>query len=64
VTAMVQPSRAVALLESRKATLQAMVKERFHVARERGTEPDVTQLSASLRQVKRSLAAMSHYGSV
>jgi hypothetical protein len=34
VTAMVQPSRAVALLEGRKATLEAMVVERHRAARE------------------------------
>jgi hypothetical protein len=52
---MVQPSRAVPLLEGRKATLQAMIAERHRQARECGTRADVRQLSASLRQVKRSL---------
>jgi hypothetical protein len=47
----------VGLLEGRKATLQAMLAERFRQARESGRQADVTQLSASLRQVKRSLKA-------
>jgi hypothetical protein len=57
MTAVLQPSRAVALLESRKATLEAMIRDRFSVARERGTVADVRMLSSTLRQVKASLKA-------
>jgi len=55
--AALQGKGMVTLLESRKATLQAMICERFRQARERGTKADVKQLSASLRQVKASLKA-------
>jgi hypothetical protein len=47
----------VVLLEGRKATLQAMIAERHRQSRASGTVANVTQLSASLRQVKRSLEA-------
>jgi hypothetical protein len=57
VTAVLAPSRAVVLLESRKAALEAMIAARFRQARETGKAADVSQLSASLRQVKRSLEA-------
>jgi hypothetical protein len=57
MTAVLAPSRAVALLLSRKSALELMVAERFRQAREAGTVANVSQLSASLRQVKASLAA-------
>jgi hypothetical protein len=57
MTTVLEPSRAVALLESRKATLQSMIAERHRQARESGTVADVKQLSATLRAVKRSLKA-------
>jgi hypothetical protein len=36
MTTVLQPSRAVALLQSRKEALEQMIRERFRVARERG----------------------------
>jgi len=45
-----------ALLESRKATLQGMIAERFRQARENHTTADVKMLSATLRAVKRQIA--------
>jgi hypothetical protein len=57
MTTVLAPSRAVTLLEGRKATLEGMIAERFRQARAQGTTANVTQLSASLRQVKRSLKA-------
>jgi hypothetical protein len=48
----------VALLEQRKAGLEAMISERLRQAREAGRKADVAQLSASLRQVKVSLKAV------
>jgi hypothetical protein len=59
MTAVLAPSRAVMLLESRKAALEQMVRESFRVARETGKAADVSQLSASLRQVKGSLKAVA-----
>jgi hypothetical protein len=65
MTAVLPPSRAMTLLESRKAALQAMIAERFRQARAAGTKADVSQLSAALRQVKHSMAtATGHSGSV
>jgi hypothetical protein len=58
MTATVAPSRAVALLGSRKAALEQMIRESFRMARETGKAANVSQLSATLRAVKRSLAAM------
>lgn len=46
----------LALLEERKATLEGMIRESFRVARETGKAANVSQLSATLRAVKRSLA--------
>jgi hypothetical protein len=57
MTSVPQPSRAVVLLMSRKEALEQMIRERFRVARECGSEANVKQLSASLRQVKASLKA-------
>jgi hypothetical protein len=57
MTTVLEPSRAVALLEGRKATLQAMIVERHRQARASGKTAEVKQLSASLRQVKASLKA-------
>lgn len=48
----------LALLEDRKATLQAMIRERFRQARAAGTAADVKQLTATLRAVKRQLATV------
>jgi hypothetical protein len=45
------------LLQDRKAALEAMVAERFRQASEKHSAADVKQLSATLRAVKRSLAA-------
>ena len=45
------------LLEERKATLQAMVRDRFRSAREDGTVADVKALSTAIRAVKRQLVA-------
>jgi hypothetical protein len=45
------------LLCERKQALEGMIRERFRAAREQGTTANVTQLSGSLRAVKRSLAA-------
>jgi len=47
------------LLRERKAALQAQVAERFRQARATGTKANVTMLAATLRAVKRQLAALS-----
>lgn len=47
----------VALLESRKQALEAMVAERLRAAREAGKAADVKQLGAELRKVKSQLEA-------
>jgi hypothetical protein len=47
-----------ALLESRKATLEGMIRERHRAARENGTTANVTMLSATLRAVRAQLAAL------
>jgi len=51
----VAPMRA--LLEGKKAALEAEIKNRHRVARTTGTAANVTVLSATLRAVKRQLAA-------
>jgi hypothetical protein len=47
-----------ALLESRKAALEGMIRERHRQAHENGTKANVTSLSAALRLVKRQLASL------
>ena len=47
----------VALLESRKQALEAMVAERLRAAREAGKAADVKQQGAELRKVKSQLEA-------
>ncbi len=55
------PTKMRALLESRKATLEAMIRERFRAARENGTTPNVTMLSAALRALKRQTASLDRW---
>jgi len=47
-----------ALLEGRKAALEAQVAERFRQARATGTTANVSTYSAALRCVRRQLAAL------
>jgi len=47
----------VPMLQSRKEALEQMIRESFRVARETGKAANVKQLGATLRAVKRSLAA-------
>jgi len=46
------------LLQERKTALQARLAERFRQARATGTVANVTMLSATLRAVKRQIAAV------
>jgi hypothetical protein len=47
-----------ALLQSRKAALEGMIRERHRAAREHHKPADVTLLSATLRAVKHQLASL------
>ena len=47
-----------ALLDSRKAALEGMIRERFRAARENGTAANVSTYSAALRALKRQLATL------
>jgi hypothetical protein len=51
----------VALLESRKATLEGIIRERHRAAREGGRPANVKMLSATLRALKRQLATAKRH---
>jgi hypothetical protein len=51
-----------ALLESRKAALEGMIRERHRQAREHHKPADVKMLSATLRALKRQIAKAKGQG--
>ena len=52
------PTKMRALLESRKTTLEAMVRERHRQSREHHKPADVKMLLATLRAVKHQLGVL------